>query len=93
MNRRCDKETGVMRILAGVLALAAFVALSSVASAQANRSNRPAICTLDYNPVCAVRNGSARTYSNACVARASGARIVAMGPCRPSPRYPVRSRG
>jgi hypothetical protein len=42
---------------------------------------RPVACTLEYLPVCATRHGRARTYSNACGAKAAGARIVARAPC------------
>jgi hypothetical protein len=42
---------------------------------------RPVACTLEYLPVCATRHGRARTYSNACGAKAAGARIVARAHC------------
>lgn len=45
-------------------------------------------CTTEYRPVCGVRDGRRRTYSNACVARREGARIVARGRCRREPGPP-----
>lgn len=71
-----------------VAAAAGFVALApGEASA---RSHRPSACTLEYRPVCAVRNGVARVYPNACVAESQRARIVRKSVCS---RNPVRVRG
>lgn len=41
----------------------------------------PDFCTQQYDPVCAVRNGRERTFSNACMARVEGWRVVDEGPC------------
>ena len=41
--------------------------------------NRP--CTMDYNPVCGCNK---KTYSNACLAEASGVLTWTMGDCKPS---------
>jgi len=49
---------------------------------QLRACSRPRACTREYRPVCAVHNGRRRTYSNACVARRDGARIVDRGRCR-----------
>ncbi|RRH95647.1 peptidase [Mesorhizobium tamadayense] len=38
-------------------------------------------CTREYAPVCARRLGEARTFPNACEARAADYRIVGDGPC------------
>lgn len=43
---------------------------------------RTGFCTREYRPVCGIRNGRQRTYSNACVARRAGARIIGQGQCR-----------
>lgn len=34
-----------------------------------------------YQPVCGRIAGRAQTFSNACVARSDGARVIAEGPC------------
>jgi hypothetical protein len=79
-----------------MLAMLAIVAASTAFFGnQASAQNRSVICTQIFAPVCAVRFGVARTYSNACFARAAGARIVAAGPCRRAPihRRPISRRG
>ncbi|MCV9960683.1 Kazal-type serine protease inhibitor domain-containing protein [Pararhizobium sp. BT-229] len=45
--------------------------------------SRPQMCTMEYDPVCAQRGNSRRTFSNACQARADGYRITGRGECRP----------
>jgi hypothetical protein len=52
-------------------------------SQQADAARRSRVaCTMEYNPVCALgRNGNRATYANACVARASRARILHGGEC------------
>lgn len=52
------------------------------------RPNQPQMCTLEYAPVCGVRNKSERTFSNSCQARAEGYRIVNNGQCRSSQSRP-----
>ena len=65
-----------------VLVSSALLFSSQPASAQFLFVGKQPICTQEYRPVCAVRDGMRRTYSNACTARADGARIIANGPCR-----------
>lgn len=43
---------------------------------------RPVMCPMIYKPVCAVRHGTARTYGNACQARAAHAHVRYSGRCR-----------
>ena len=68
----------VRSVRIALLLSAAAVALSAAATGQ-----EPAVvCTAQYLPVCAVdKNGVKATYSNACVARVAGARVVQEGPC------------
>ena len=79
-------RTSVCAVLA--LAASAFLVSAGSASAQLffavgkQPVNRPTVCTQQFAPVCAVKNGMARTYSNACFARADGARVIAQGECR-----------
>jgi hypothetical protein len=51
----------------------------------------PQFCTREYAPVCAVRNGVRRDFTNACLAANSGFRIIGQGECRrgPQPRSDV----
>jgi hypothetical protein len=42
---------------------------------------QPTFCTEDYLPVCAQKDGAARTYPNACHARVDGATVSAQGEC------------
>ena len=39
-------------------------------------------CTMQYDPVCARRGGSVRTFGNACSANAEGYRVMSRGECR-----------
>jgi hypothetical protein len=41
----------------------------------------PIFCIETYIPVCAVRDGVQKTYSNGCFARADDAKVVADGEC------------
>lgn len=50
--------------------------------------DRPQMCTMEYAPVCGVRNGKTRTLGNSCQARAEGYRIISNGECRPSQSRP-----
>jgi len=37
---------------------------------------------MQYDPVCARRGGSVRTFGNACSANAEGYRVMSRGECR-----------
>ena len=67
-------------VIVGAVAGSMFV---DGGSQQADAARRSGVaCTKEYNPVCAVgRNGTRATYANACVARASRARILHAGEC------------
>jgi len=43
---------------------------------------RPQACTFEHAPVCGQRGDRLRTFSNACLARAEGFRVVNRGQCR-----------
>ncbi|MCO5146950.1 MAG: peptidase [Aquamicrobium sp.] len=61
------------------------------------RPGGPAACTMEYVPVCGERRGDRQTFSNACMARADGYRVVHGGECRrggrpgPGPDRPPRA--
>lgn len=42
----------------------------------------PEMCTREYAPVCGERRGQRETFSNACLARSDGYRVVYGGECR-----------
>ncbi len=44
------------------------------------------VCTEQYAPVCGQIGWITKTYSNACFARADGAKVIAQGPCRSGDR-------
>lgn len=41
-----------------------------------------ALCTREFQPVCARRGDQRRTFSNACLARTSGFHVIREGQCR-----------
>ncbi|MGD1036804.1 MAG: hypothetical protein ABR878_06330 [Roseiarcus sp.] len=45
-------------------------------------SSRSVYCTDEYAPVCGVKNGGARMYSNKCRAFADGATVANLGACQ-----------
>ena len=46
------------------------------------RPGGPSACTFEHAPVCAERRGDRQTFSNSCMARADGYRVVHAGQCR-----------
>ena len=42
----------------------------------------PAFCTREYDPVCARRGGTVRTFGNDCEAEAADYRVISDGECR-----------
>jgi hypothetical protein len=56
---------------------------AAVAAQQPTQSviPRQTFCTQEYAPVCGRIGEGSMTYSNACVANAANAEIVASGPC------------
>jgi hypothetical protein len=79
----------------GLFALLAFAVLAAPAAAGEPASTSPAgggqtggpaqlaqACPRIYRPVCAFTRGGWRTYSNSCVARNAGARLIRQGACR-----------
>jgi hypothetical protein len=44
-------------------------------------TKEPIFCTEDYAPVCGVKDGVSKTYSNACHAGADGASVSTTGEC------------
>jgi hypothetical protein len=74
-------------------AIAAVLLTGSMADARANDQmvapRRPTICTEQYLPVCGQRGSVIKTYSNACFARADGAKVIAQGPCSNETHAPL----
>lgn len=46
-------------------------------------TDRPQICTREYDPVCGRQGRRERTFPNACTAEAGGFRVVGRGECGP----------
>ena len=55
------------------------------APAQTPAKPEPTFCTEQYAPVCGQIGGSSKTYSNACFAKAAGAKVTADGECKVAP--------
>ncbi|GLK45120.1 MULTISPECIES: hypothetical protein [Novosphingobium] len=75
----------VMRALslAGVLVLAGCLeTMPGPDRPHRPRPEKPAICTREYMPVCAEKRRHRQTFSNACMAKAEGFRVIASGECR-----------
>lgn len=67
-------------LLTGLLLVCLFSCEQSSVEADCVEKINPDIaCTMQYDPVCGC-NG--KTYGNACVAQASGIRVVAKGECK-----------
>jgi hypothetical protein len=63
-----------------ILVALAVAALASAPAAVAR------VCTAQWAPVCATKDGGQRTYSNPGCAKADGAEVVHQGPCaQPKP--------
>jgi hypothetical protein len=60
----------------------AFLSSSSAETQERFRPDRSQVCTREYAPVCATGRGGRRTFSNDCVARSEGFRVVHRGQCR-----------
>ncbi|HEV7255368.1 MAG TPA: hypothetical protein VGN97_19975 [Mesorhizobium sp.] len=59
-----------------------FAALLAVAPLHVADAQEEFFCTEEYAPVCAVRGGERRTFSNACKAEIRGFRVIREGECR-----------
>jgi hypothetical protein len=75
-------KTAVVYAIAALLGPVVVASADQPAANGYNVATRPTACTLNYLPVCAKKHGVVRTYSNACGAKAEGARVVADGPCQ-----------
>jgi hypothetical protein len=70
----------VHALLAGILAAIAAACTVVVQEPQPVAS-RPQICTREVAPVCGQRGSRRQTFSNSCMARASGFAVVHRGQC------------
>ncbi|WP_232492272.1 subtilase-type protease inhibitor [Novosphingobium kaempferiae] len=68
--------------LAGVLVLAGCLeTMPGPDRPHRPRPEKPAMCTREYAPVCAVKRGKRQTFSNACMAQAKGYNVIEQRPC------------
>jgi hypothetical protein len=72
------KSLGIASVLA--VAATAFVIGTSPAKAEG-------MCTLDWKPVCANDHGFKHTFTNACSAKAWGAKIIHKSECGMKPKH------
>jgi len=49
------------------------------------------VCTAVWAPVCALKDGAAKTYSNPGCAKADNAQVVAQGPCADPTPQPTKT--
>ena len=68
--------------LAAVLAVLAACTVVVEDPAPIDPGPGPRICTREYQPVCARRDGERRTFPNECLAETSGYRVIRNGECR-----------
>ncbi|NGO52153.1 Kazal-type serine protease inhibitor domain-containing protein [Allomesorhizobium camelthorni] len=66
-----------------LLLVAGIVSACTVVVEQPRPAPAPVACTLQHDPVCGQRGDRQRTFTNACLARAEGFRVIAQGQCRP----------
>ena len=60
----------------------ALLPLLFLAASPAAAASGQVMCTMEYRPVCGLKDGRRRTFGNACTARAEGARRIRPGACR-----------
>jgi hypothetical protein len=92
MERKMRRGNFLLRHGTAALLILAF-SLSFMAVDAANAKRKPVFCTREYAPVCALVQVmcvrapcpglTQHTFSNACEARAAGARILYKGHCKP----------
>jgi len=58
-----------------------FLLAACTAVVETGPSRPPQMCTMEHAPVCAQRGSLNRTFSNACLARADGFRVIHAGQC------------
>jgi len=67
------------------LAIAATLAVGSPGPAAAAEKKDAAsprvVCMELYRPVCGAKGKTTKTYSNACFAKADGAKVISQGEC------------
>ena len=76
-----------MRNLPGIVVVFC-IAGAAPALAQTPVRPQPQVCTEQYAPVCGQIAGTSKTYSNACFAKAAGAKVIADGECKAGPTTP-----
>jgi Kazal-type serine protease inhibitor domain len=67
------------------IGMAAVVAVATASFVFSTSAAKAEICTLDWKPVCASDHGVKHTYSNACMAKFWGAKVISKGECGAKP--------
>lgn len=64
----------------------ALLPLLLLATSSVTAAPGQVVCTMEYRPVCGLKDGRRRTFANPCMARAAGARRIRPGACRARPQ-------
>jgi hypothetical protein len=64
-----------------IVLAALIVSAAARAADDPTQPRRPEVCSEQYSPVCAEKDGARQTYSNACFAQAAQAALVSEGQC------------
>ena len=68
------------------LGIAAVVAVAAGFAFGSSPAKADALCTLDWKPVCANDHGFTHTFTNKCLAKAWGAKVLYWGECGMKPK-------
>jgi len=71
-------------IPSAIMTLSACTATVDTGPTRPPGPSRPQMCTMEHAPVCGQRGNQSRTFSNACLARSEGFRVMHDGQCRAS---------
>ena len=82
---RYNNFSGSVSVLLSSLALLLVASCTVIEEGPRPRppwQDRPTACTFEHAPVCGERRGDRETFSNACLARSQGFRVLHPGECR-----------
>jgi len=68
------------------LGIAAVVAVAATGFVLSTGTAKAELCTLQWKPVCANDHGFTHTYTNACLAKLWGAKVLYNGECGAKPK-------
>lgn len=68
--------------LSAVLIASTMIVSGCMETMPRPRPEKPVACTQEYAPVCAAKGRQRKTFSNMCMARAEGWRVVSNNACQ-----------